>query len=99
MSLLPSPLKSPVCAMLNGLVAAPGDPPPITEVPFKNQSTTCPVLALCQSTSPSPSPLKSPVPTTEKALDAEPGEPPPINVLPLSSQITNCPLVLLRQRM
>src|SRR5947209_7868758 len=99
MSLLPSPLKSPVSTIVQGLAAPPGEPPPITDVPFVSQITACPVLELYQRTSPNPSPLKSPVPAIDQGLAAEPGEPPPITVAPFKNQIRSCPVVPLRQRM
>src|SRR5947209_3608810 len=76
-----------------GLVAPPGEPPPITDAPFKSQTTTCPLVVLYQRMSLLPSPLKSPVSTIVKGLGAEPGAPPPITDAPLSSQITACPVV------
>src|SRR5262249_30877201 len=49
MSLKPSPLKSPVPTMSQGLGAEPGEPlVGSTVVPFMNQSTTCPVVGLYQ---------------------------------------------------
>src|SRR5262249_45259717 len=62
MSLLPSPLKSPVSAIVQGLTTEPGEPPPIIDPPFISQITTCPLVVLYQRMSLIPSPLKSPVP-------------------------------------
>src|SRR5262249_60314379 len=98
MSLWPSPLKSPVPATIKGLAAEPGEPPPITELPSNNQSTTCPLVVLYQSTSPNPSPLKSRVPVTIKGLAAAPGAPPPTLLAPQSSLATS-PLLVLRHGM
>src|SRR6516162_58551 len=99
MSLLLSPLKSPVSAIVHGLPAEPGEPPPITEVPLRSQITASPVAPLSQRMSLIPSPLKSPVPATVHGLPAEPGEPPPITEVPLSNQITAWPVLVLYQRM
>src|SRR5262249_16067988 len=82
-----------------GLVAEPGDPPPITVVPLISHTRTCPVLVLYQRMSLIPSPLKSPVSTIVHGLAAEPGEPPPMIVAPLISHITVWPFVVLYQRM
>src|SRR5439155_23185664 len=61
-SLLPSPLKSPVSAIVQGLAAEPGEPPPISDVPLSSHTTACPLVPLYQRTSLLPSPLKSRVP-------------------------------------
>src|SRR5262249_40855776 len=88
MSLAPSPLKSPVIRICQGLNADPGEPPPITVVPFKNQISTSPVNWLIQRMSVLPPPLKSPVPMASQARGAEPGEPPPMTLAPSISQNT-----------
>src|SRR5262249_29470319 len=93
----PSPLKSPVPAIVHGLGIEPGEPMPITAVPLSSHTATWP-LVLSHRTSPLPSPLKSPVPATVQVAAPVPGEPPPTTVLPFISQITSCPPVL-RQRM
>src|SRR5947209_20254078 len=98
MSHLPSPSTSPVPATAHGLAAVPGEPPPITDVPFNSQTTACPVLLLYQRISVIPSPLKSPVPSMAQGLPTEPSEPPPVTEVPFVSQITTCPAVLLYQR-
>ena len=44
MSEKPSPLKSPTPLTVHPVGTEPGEPPPITVVPFKNQTTTWPVV-------------------------------------------------------
>src|SRR6516162_5179502 len=41
MSLIPSPLKSPVSKICQGLAAVPGEPPPITVVPRCEEVVLC----------------------------------------------------------
>src|SRR5262249_34035953 len=74
MSLLPSPLKSPVSAIVQGLGAEPGEPPPITDVPFQSQITTCPLLPLSQRISIIPSPLKSRAAADHRGAVGEPSD-------------------------
>src|SRR6516225_56810 len=57
-----------------GFGAEPGEPPPITDAPFKNHSTTCPLLLFHHRMSLLPSPLKSPVSATIQGLGTEPSE-------------------------
>src|SRR5262249_61469478 len=64
MSLLPSPLKSPVPATVHGLGTEPGEPPPITLAPLSSQISACPVMVWYQRRSLIPSPLKSPGPAS-----------------------------------
>src|SRR5262249_21738331 len=101
MSVLPSPLKSPVCEANQAVGAEPGEPPPITLAPFISRPTTSPSILLYQKLSAVPSPLTSPLPGTSQPPlgGTEPGEPPPIMVVPFISQITFCPVFWLRQRM
>src|SRR5262249_61247770 len=82
-----------------GLIAEPGEPPPITDVPLSSHITTCPLVVLYQRMSLLPSPLKSPVWATAHGLATEPGEPPPITLAPLNNQMTACPVLMLYQRM
>src|SRR5437868_10748425 len=59
MSALPSPLKSRCPTIAHGLAAEPGEPPPITLVPFTSHTTACPLVVLYQRTSLLQSSLKS----------------------------------------
>src|SRR5262249_58507846 len=80
MSLTPSPLKSPVPAMLQ--LPTGSDPNPLADfsVPllFISQTPTPPTVVLYQRMSDMPSPSKSPVPATVQSIGHEPiptGEP------------------------
>src|SRR5450631_3846628 len=103
MSLLPSPLKSPIPTMDQTVGAFPtneGPPGFKTLVPCISQLTTSPLVSR-QRMSLLPSPLKSPVPTIDQTVGAFPtNEGPPgfKTVVPFISQITTSPLVS-RQRM
>src|SRR5262249_7231001 len=100
-SVKPSPLKSPVVtvhAVEKGEIV-PGEPPPITAVPFMNQSTASPVPILNQSMSPLRSRWTSRAPMTAHPRATVATEPPPITVEPLMNQISTAPVVPLRQRM
>src|SRR5262249_12992693 len=107
MSLLPSLLKSPVSAIVQGPATVPARPPPITEVPLSSHTTASPFVVLSHRMSLLPSPLKSPVPTIVHGLAAVPGSPPPV-VLQLlvcpvpvhwTSQMTTAQVPVLYQRM
>src|SRR5262249_56455841 len=74
-SVLPSPLKSPVCATTHGLAATPAPPLPITLVPLMSQTTVRPLAVLYQRMSLLPSPSKSPVPAMVHGLAAVPADP------------------------
>src|SRR6516162_6616749 len=64
MSLLPSPLMSPIPATFHVAVGTvPRFPTPMMVPPFMSHTTRTP-LVCCHRMSPMPSPLKSPVPTT-----------------------------------
>ena len=78
MSLLPSPLKSPVSAIVQLVGTLPRCRPETTCVPFINQIATSP-LALRHRMSVLPSPLKSPVPTMVQLVGTlpRPGSRPP----------------------
>src|SRR5262245_22366205 len=97
MSVLPSPLKSPLPMTNQSMVTDPGDPPPMTLAPSISQTTTCPVRLLYQMMSALPSLLTSPVPRTNHPMPGvtEPTKPPPITVVPFNSHITTCPVVVL----
>src|SRR6516225_4991167 len=105
MSLVPSPLKSPVSAICQGGggVKA-GTAPKITDVPSlpMSQISVCRVVLLNQTMSVLPSPLKSPVPATVQSRGGVPGTPLPIIgqsfAVHLSNQISACPVWLLYQR-
>src|SRR5262249_46350835 len=101
MSVLPSPLKSPVWEANQATGAEPGEPAPMMVAPLISQITTCPVLLLYQKMSALPSPLTSPVPVICHPVlgGTVPSEPPPMTLVPFISQITACPVVPLRQRM
>src|SRR5262245_6378595 len=62
---LPSPLKSPIPAMVHEVETVATVPFDATCVPFMNQIATVPLLVLRQRMSRLTSPLKSPVPTTD----------------------------------
>src|SRR6516225_6656523 len=90
MSLIPSPLKSPVPTITQSVVTLPGTPLPITLATSISQISTSPLLVLYQRMSVLPSPLKSPVPATVQGLPGVKREPPPITLVPLVSQTMIC---------
>src|SRR5450631_2175456 len=102
MSLLPSPLKSPVPTMDQTVGAFPtneGSPGFNTLVPFISQITTLPLVSR-QRMSLLPSPLKSPVPTMDQTVGTFPtNEGPPgfKTLVPFISQITTSPPVSLHR--
>ena len=67
MSLLPSPLKSPVPTMFQVGGTLPTRPPDEMVAPFISHTATLPLLSR-QRMSPMPSPLKSPTPTTDQVV-------------------------------
>src|SRR5712691_3687337 len=71
MSLVPSPLKSPVSTIVQAVDIFPTPTDWVTCAPFINQIATLPLVS-CQRISVLPSPLKSPVPTIPKVVVAEP---------------------------
>src|SRR5262245_14788062 len=91
--------------MCQGLIAAPGEPPPTTLVPSISQITSFPVVVLYQRMSVLRSPSNRPVSATVHGLGAEPGEPLKLipqalsAVLHMIDQITTCPVFVLCQRM
>src|SRR6516165_5723297 len=111
MSLLPSPLKSPVSTICQGGGGAKaGEPEKKNDLPslVMSHTSTCRVMVLNQRMSVLPSKLKSPVPTITQSRGGVVGEPPSINAqeLPgggtavhLSNQISGCPVWVLYQRM
>ncbi len=71
MSDMPSPLKSPVSAMLQAAGTLPMPEVEATAVPLRSQIPTLPLVSR-QSRSLLPSPLKSPVPTIVQLVGALP---------------------------
>src|SRR5262249_26278526 len=90
--------SAPWFAMIHGLAAEPGEPPPITEVPCRNQISAAPVPELYQRRSLLPSLLKSPVSAIVQP-GADPGEPPPVTDAPFRNQINACAVLLWNQTM
>src|SRR5262245_41491981 len=102
MSVLPSPLKSPVPLGNQSVVAVPGEPPPMTLAPSISQIKICPLMLLYQMMSALPSLLTSPVPMSSQLFigGTVPAEPlAGSTVVPFISQITTCPVMVLCQRM
>src|SRR5262249_54093919 len=100
MSLKPSPLKSPVVAITQSVVAKPGEPlVGSTVVPFNSQITTCPLLVLYQSMSVLPSVSQSAAPPLLGGLPAEHGPRLRTKLVPFTAPATTCRLVVLYQRM
>src|SRR5450830_602125 len=81
MSLMPSPLKSPVSTMDQLVGTVPTNAPPVGVAPLMNQIATLPLVSR-QRRSLLPSPLKSPVPTMLQLVGTEPTVPPPMVVAP-----------------
>src|SRR5258708_7108674 len=100
MSLLPSPLKSPVSTIDQVVGAEPRPTDSMNSAPSISHTATLP-LASRHRTSLLPSPLKSPVPTTDQLVGTFPT--PAVlgfkTVVPFISQIATLPLVVSRQRM
>src|SRR5262245_5050005 len=78
-----------------GLAAAPGEPPPITDAPSSSHTTNCPLVLLIQRMSLLLSPLKSPVSAIAHGIGTEPGEPPPITDVPFTNHTTVCQVLVL----
>src|SRR5262249_14108825 len=104
MSLIPSPSKSPVPAIVHGVGGNRLSATPVggSGVGCMNQITLCRVVLLNQRMSPSPSPSKSPVPATAQSVVTVPSERLSGNGStsgPFSDQSTSSPVLPLRQRM
>src|SRR5271157_1538508 len=93
MSLMPSPLKSPIPATVHSLgEALPIAPDDMTVAPFISQTARLPLLS-SQRMSPMPSPLKSPVPTTDQLVGMLPTLADEATADPFINQIAVSPLV------
>src|SRR5262249_43681331 len=100
MSALPSPLTSPVPGTNHVLIGGsePGEPPPMTFGPFISQTTTWPVVLLCQRMSPLPSPSKSPLPAHARPRHPHRPPRPPFPPAPSSTKPPPGRVFALRKR-
>src|SRR6266849_2775275 len=99
MSLLPSPLKSPVSLIdQRGDAAEPTPAAPVTCAPFISQIATSPVLVFCQRMSPLPSPLKSAVPAIDHTAGTVPTPADWVTWTPFKNHIATLPLTSRQSR-
>src|SRR5260370_21683802 len=94
MSLLPSPLKSPVPTIFHTLGGAfPTPAACVTCAPFISQIATSPVAVFRHRMSPLPSPLKSPVPAIDHTVATFPTPADSVTSVPSRNQLSTSPLL------